>query len=261
ADGGRGDRIVRGSVGSGEGIDYLLDAPPGTAARLTLVWLDRETTPYPANEITLINDLDLRVVGPGPSSVSPWVLYPGEVDTPASVGANRRDSVEQLEFTPPVAGAWRATVRAAAIPGGGKQEFVLISSVAVKSSKPSCLDPYEPNDYAEEAWGRLRSGKSMTTRLCGATDVDYYWFSPDASGSATIGVSSPSALRATLIAPNGAETNSVISGGSATISAAVVPGRYVLKIAPEGALAGETTYAIQTSFPSSLNPRGRTARR
>jgi hypothetical protein len=267
ADGGRGTRIARGTIASGQGIDFLLDVPPGVSARVTLAWMDLETRPFPANEITLVNDLDLRVIGPGPSSFAPFVLHPEVYETEASIGANRRDSVEQIEFTPSVSGSWRATVRAAAVPGGGAQEFVLVSSVPIQSSRPSCADPYEPNDYPDEPWGRLRSGKSISTRLCGATDVDYYWFAPDASGTVTVTVAAAGpALRATLIAPNGAQSfTGVPAGGSAVLTSAydATPGgaRYLLKIEADASLATEAAYMVTTSFPSAAGSRRRTARR
>jgi hypothetical protein len=265
ADGGRGDRIVRGSVGSGEAVDFLLDATAGTPARLTLVWMDPETTPYPVNEMTLVNDLDLRIVGPGPSSFSPWVPVPSALEFGASLGANRRDSVEQVDFTPPVVGAWRATVRAAAVPGAAKQEFVLVSSVPVVSSRPSCQDPYEPNDYADEAWGNLRSGKNITARLCSGTDVDYYRFTPDLAGPVSVTVSSAAPVRITLIAPNGAQSTALVPGGGSATLPSSFPGgpsgKFLLKVEPEGTLAGEAVYTIQTSYGSTQSPRGRTARR
>lgn len=265
ADGARGERIIRGSVGAGEAIEYLLDAPPGEPARVTLVWLDPETTPFPVNETTLINDLDLRVVGPRPTTFSPWVLYPGEVDTPASLGANRRDTVEVVDFEPPVAGSWRAIVRGVSIPAGGKQEFVLVSSVPVRGTQPSCSDPFEPNDHVEEAWGRLRSGRSIASRLCDATDVDYFWFLPDSSGPVEVTVTAGAApLEVILVGPDGiGKADDLPAGQTRTIGRGPAEGggRYHLSIAAAGTPSGEATYVFRPAFPSTASPRARTARR
>lgn len=97
---------------------------PGTdTLRVTLVWDDP-----PAAELadtTLVNDLDLQLIGPSSGSHLPFILNPEAPSAVATVGVNRLDNVEQVRVISPEAGAWIAFVKGTNVPVG-PQEYSLV---------------------------------------------------------------------------------------------------------------------------------------
>ncbi len=100
--------------------------------RATLCWTDP-----PAGEITglddpairLVNDLDLRIVGPGGSpTYLPFVLNPATPAVAASTGDNIRDNVEQVRIAAPVPGRYTVTVTHKGALVSGEQHYSLLIS-------------------------------------------------------------------------------------------------------------------------------------
>ncbi len=74
--------------------------------RATVVWTDPpglEVEGLDNPTLCLVNDLDLRVVGPEGTVYLPFVLHPSHPDEPATVGDNIRDNVEQVWIETPLA--------------------------------------------------------------------------------------------------------------------------------------------------------------
>ena len=91
-----------------------------TELKVTLVWTDPEAAADV--ESTLVNDLDLLLIGPSGQVLRPWVLDPSDVDADATTGVNSRDNVEQVVVSSNdlVAGQWTIRVTGANI-GEGPQ--------------------------------------------------------------------------------------------------------------------------------------------
>ncbi len=105
----------------------------GTSAiRATLCWTD------PAGAIqsgldnstrVLVNDLDLRIVGPTGQVYSPYVLVPATPDAAATTGDNNIDNVEQVYIASPgTPGLYRAVVSLHGSLSGTNQPFSVILS-------------------------------------------------------------------------------------------------------------------------------------
>jgi hypothetical protein len=78
--------------------------------RATLCWTDPngpllDESVDPTN-LMLINDLDLRIIGPGGTNYYPWVLNPADPDAAATAGDNFRDNVEQVVIANPGLGTY-----------------------------------------------------------------------------------------------------------------------------------------------------------
>ena len=61
----------------------------------------------------LVNDLDLRVIGPldsTPTTYKPWILDPVNPGNAATKGDNTRDNVEVVEIAAPAAGFYKFQV-------------------------------------------------------------------------------------------------------------------------------------------------------
>ncbi len=109
----------------------LANVAAGQELRFTLTWFDPAAAPAAA--VTLINDLDLEVVGPDST------LYFGNVFTAgvstAGGQADRRNTVEQVRFTAPAAGSYTVRVRGFNVPGSAldgstRQGYGLVASGA-----------------------------------------------------------------------------------------------------------------------------------
>jgi hypothetical protein len=81
--------------------------------RVTLCWTDPPGTASVGHDDTttkLVNDLDLVITGPGPTTYSPYILDPANPANAATTGENNRDNVEQVYIASPGAGSYTVTV-------------------------------------------------------------------------------------------------------------------------------------------------------
>lgn len=103
--------------------------------RVTLAWTDPEGDPSnTGGKPQLVNDLDLRLIAPGPGSTvfQPWTLDPNDPGAAAvrNGGDDSVNNVEQVSVLNPVSGTW--TVRVTAKAGSlvfAPQRFALAGSV------------------------------------------------------------------------------------------------------------------------------------
>lgn len=99
--------------------------------RATICWTDPAATAGSGLDNTtlkLVNDLDLRVHGPGGSpTYSPYVLDPSNPAAPATTGDNFRDNVEQVYIASPgTPGMYEVVVSHKSTLSGGSQIYSLI---------------------------------------------------------------------------------------------------------------------------------------
>jgi uncharacterized repeat protein (TIGR02543 family) len=125
-------------------VEQLLDAATtsrtnsftwtGTnAIRVTLCWTDPSGAAQTGLDVTtknLVNDLDLRVIGPQGQVYLPYVLAPATPDVAATTGDNSIDNVEQVYIaTPGTSGVCRITVSLHGGLSGSSQRYSVIFSV------------------------------------------------------------------------------------------------------------------------------------
>jgi hypothetical protein len=125
-----GNTLNEAVLQSGQVIEQAIYADGTQPLRATLSWTD------PAGAVTsaalnnrtpkLVNDLDLRIVGPGGTHM-PWILNP---DSPANAAAradNIRDNVEQVLVQNPQPGYYTVRISAKnALQPSGSQAFSLV---------------------------------------------------------------------------------------------------------------------------------------
>lgn len=109
-----GDTFVRERTLQDGGIlEFQVEVNGQEPLKATLCWTDPagpELEPaLNSDDLVLVNDLDLRVVGPLGAEHSPWILDPDNPSFAAAVGDNIRDNVEQVVVENPTAGTY--TVR------------------------------------------------------------------------------------------------------------------------------------------------------
>lgn len=113
---------------TGQTQTYTVTVPAGAELRVTLAWSDPFATLGAA--VTLVNNLDLEVVGPG--GTYRGNVFSGGVSTTGGT-ADSRNTVEQVRLTAPTAGDYTITVRGTSVPGNGdpytaRQGFGLAAS-------------------------------------------------------------------------------------------------------------------------------------
>ena len=267
ADAGTGSRIRAGSLANGSTeLPLYLAAPQDL--RVVLGWFDPEIEPAPDEPATptLFNDLDLRVIGPGGSTVLPYVLDPANPSVAATRGVNTIDTTEVVEIKNAAAGAYRVIVNARL--GNPTthptQDFVVVSNAPLIAAPVSCADAFEPNDSEAVSFKFLHNGETITPRSCNATDIDFYSLSVPKAGAVNVNVAATSVpLRATLSGA-GLTPPSVIvdvpAGTTRSLSATAAIGVYLLKVEPAGAVSTSSTYTITTTLPEVSPTRRRAAR-
>ncbi|MBI3890358.1 MAG: S8 family serine peptidase [Candidatus Wallbacteria bacterium] len=113
--------------------------------RFTLAWTDPQGSLLAGP--ALVNDLDLRLIGPDGAVWMPWVMDPSNPSQPAVRGNNGVDNVEQVSVTRAAAvaagetwsGTWRVKLRAGSI-NNGPQAWDLASTVAL-TQRPAAAAP------------------------------------------------------------------------------------------------------------------------
>jgi hypothetical protein len=109
------ERTNAAGLETGDINEYTIEnVGAGVEFRATLTWFDPEAAPGAVS--TLVNNLDLEVVGPGGTYLGNH--FAGNVSTPGGT-ADAKDTVEQVRFTAPVAGSYTIRVKATAVPGNG----------------------------------------------------------------------------------------------------------------------------------------------
>ncbi len=86
--------------------------------------------------LVLINDLDLRLIGPSGTTNFPWVLNPASPSSAATTGDNFRDNVEQVLIASPVDGMYSVKVNHKGALSNGWQDVSILISGNLPLEKP-----------------------------------------------------------------------------------------------------------------------------
>jgi hypothetical protein len=138
--------------------------------RATLCWTDPAGTAQSGLDNTnrvLVNDLDLRIVGPTGQVYLPYVLAPANPTNAATTGTNKVDTVEQVYIAAPMtSGAYRVVVSLQGSLTGSNQTFSVILSGSTTSA-PSIVTSTLPAGQVGVAYNQ------SLTAVGGATP--YVW--------------------------------------------------------------------------------------
>jgi len=121
----KADKVTEGEITtSGQMKTATLQIAPGAKQlKVTLAWDDEPASTNAS--VSLVNDLDLKLVSPGGKLHLPWRLDPKSPDSPAVRGEDRVNVLEQAIVENPEAGAWKIQVHGFAVPKPA-QRFSLI---------------------------------------------------------------------------------------------------------------------------------------
>ena len=129
------ERFLEAEVAQGEIYSFVIIVGAGdTELKVTLAWDDPAGTPN-VNPV-LVNDLDIRVIGPGGTHL-PWTLDPANPSVPAvRTARDAVNNIEQVVIDAPAAGAYIVEVEGFNIAQGPTQIF----GVAASPSLINCAD-------------------------------------------------------------------------------------------------------------------------
>ena len=251
------------SIAAGQQYEMPVVVRDPQNVRVVLQWPDppiflSETQGYTAK--ALVNDLDLKVLGPTGTIYLPYVLDKNNVTAAATRGVNTIDNTEMVEIANAAPGAYRIVVNGTTV-AQGPQNATIVTTV--RGARP-CADVQEPNNTFETAWGNIVDGAKIYGGFCAAGDVDYYKFvlQTNSATVVTIDNTGDTPLRASL---SGAGQSAVIevpaySTGSVPLGSKAPGVEISLKLEPIGALGVEPDYSFTASFGSDPGVRRRSAR-
>lgn len=132
------ERTQASGLRTGDAAEYTIsNVGAGQEFRVTLTWFDPEAAPGVA--LSLINNLDLEVVGPG-NTLYKGNVFSNGVSVPGG-NADARDTVEQVRLTAPQAGSYTIRVKGTSVPGIGRPETSIQGYAVVASGAFGLPDP------------------------------------------------------------------------------------------------------------------------
>jgi hypothetical protein len=269
ADANTGSRIRSADISQGQQVETTMSVSSGQNVRVVIGWVDPDV--FPAGDETasktLVNDLDVKVIGPAGNTFLPYVLDGSNPSTPATTGINSLDNAEEIEIKNATAGTYRVIVSGKIIAIGPTQRYVLIANAPIGVTAV-CVDSNEPNDTAETAT-QLASGSPLSGRICSQTDVDYFKFTALNLGTVVVRLTATDTpVKVTLLSgPNTIRTITVGAGATDSITAdlgsSIPVGTSVktVRVEPAGTIGTDPSYTITATYPFSIPARRRPSRR
>ncbi|MEK7322410.1 MAG: S8 family serine peptidase [Pseudomonadota bacterium] len=134
ADSGAGRRFITASLLQGTAQRYDIDVAANAGPlKISLAWTDPPGSPGAA--AALVNDLDIRLIGPAGTVYYPYSLA-GLRDPAApatALGPNSVDNLEQVLVASPQAGLWQVEVRGSRVQG--VQSYSLVNNLDMPTDK------------------------------------------------------------------------------------------------------------------------------
>jgi len=162
------------SLADGNMVQFGVMATTGTPLKVTIAWTDPAgpEAPWALNptNLTLVNDLDLRVISPdGVTTNCPWILDPTQPDALATNGDNFRDNVEQVLINEPTNGCYTVSVTHKGSLSNGVQDVSIIITGNTPTNAPDFIvttmgalgdgdNPSETNGWIQLSWAGVVGG-------------------------------------------------------------------------------------------------------
>jgi hypothetical protein len=222
ADAGAGNRIRNLSfTGPGQTIETNMLLTQAQNVRVVLNWADPPIAFLGGDDIAqkaLVNDLDVKVIGPDGATHRPWVLNKTAFRDNATRGVNTIDNTEMLEIANAPAGLYRIVATGTGLTEG-PQPAVLVTSATASTAAPPCTDPQEvgrSNNTPETATRGLVSGALVHGATCTLEDDDYFTFTVTKNGPVflDISVTGDTPLSFTVLGPGDLFTSVDVAAGS-----------------------------------------------
>jgi hypothetical protein len=131
----RSGSLIEAEVANGDSFEFLVIVNAGDPQlQVTLAWDDAPATPLVVP--SLVNDLDLVVLGPDGNRHYPWAIDPADPGAPATKTAeDHLNNIEQVTVALPQAGVWRVQVVGFSVPIGPQAFGVMATPDLVACSR------------------------------------------------------------------------------------------------------------------------------
>jgi hypothetical protein len=272
-DAGLGNRIRNFTFAEGQHQSFETNVTVAQTQNLRVVlnWADAPIPYLGGDDIAqkaLVNDLDVKVIGPDGTTYFPWVLSKAQFRANATKGVNTIDNVEMLDIANAAPGVYRIVATGSSVKEG-PQTAVLVTSALASVAPPPCVDPQEvgrSNDTPQSATGNLVSGSLVRGAVCTGADVDYYTFIVSKSGDAYVDANATgdTALHFTITGPGININTDVPVGTVLRISLPQItafPTLVTVRVTPVGNFGQVPTYTFVPNFGQTSGPRRRSVRR
>jgi hypothetical protein len=226
---------------SGQTIEFEIQAGGEAPLKATLCWTDpagAEMEPALNNrESLLVNDLDLRILGPGHTAYKPWMLDPDHPLQAAGSGDNDRDNVEQVLIQAPEQATYTVRITGKGDLQGGEQALGLVLSGIISSDMeaPAVPVPEQPLDNAtletaetQLQWQKIDNAASYMLQISHDRDFEVLWLQENGIRSNTyplydLGQNLDFYWRVFAVNPAGTSSASQVRKFSTTENAVPVP--------------------------------------
>ncbi|HEX8618864.1 MAG TPA: S8 family serine peptidase, partial [Thermoanaerobaculia bacterium] len=222
ADGGTGARLRTLTLAQGQTVETNVVVAAPQKLRFVMHWADPSIPFLGGDDIAqkaLVNDLDIRVIGPDGTTHLPWVLSKTAFRDNATRGVNTTDNVEMIEIANAAAGTYRVIATGTSVTEG-PQTAVLVASASLAAPPPPCVDPQEigrTNNSAETAVRGLVAGSEVRGAICTAGDLDFYTFTVTKPGDIYLDVATTGDTEIRFsIDGNGIPTGGILAPNNAT---------------------------------------------
>jgi hypothetical protein len=261
-DAGTGARIRNFSVAHGATQEFPIIVTSPQNVRVVLQWGDPAIPLVPGifiAEKALVNDLDVKIVGPNGTEYLPYVLDPAQFEKLAATGVNTVDNTEMIEIANAAAGTYRVLVTGRDVPEG-PQTAVLVTNTRTARA---CFDLTENRNNSADPYGDLTPGQTVNAALCGAGDADFFRFTA-APGAVTVTFTTGDTPMNVTVGPAGGTviTSPIPANTTQTITLpnATSQTSYVIGVSASGTLGAEPFYSFTPNFKAPNAPRRRSAR-
>ena len=122
------------TINNGGNNPHSILVPANTAQlKVTLYWNDPAAAVFSSQ--ALVNDLDLELTIPGPSTILPYLLdtIPANVNNNATQAADHINNIEQIIIDNPATGSYTANIKGTAVPSGPQEYFVVYDIIPVET--------------------------------------------------------------------------------------------------------------------------------
>jgi hypothetical protein len=212
----------------------------GTPLRVTVAWTDpavQVLAPALNNRTPrLVNDLDMRVIGPGPTTYYPYRLDPDNPANAATTGDNMRDNVEMIHIPAPTSGAQyivQVTHKGTLVGGSQLASIIVTGNVPMANSLPTADAGTDQTINCVPS-----TGVNVTLNGSGSSDPDndpltYTW-----------------RIGATVIAGPTSSSSSVV---------VLQPGVHVVTLTVDDGISGTDSDNVTITLNADVTPPGITA--
>ena len=166
------------SLANGNNHSHNITVPANTAQlKVMLYWNDPAAAVFASK--TLVNDLDLKVIGIASDTILPKLLdtIPANVNNVAGTGVDHINNIEQVVIDNPPAGNYKAFVNGTLVTQHSPQEYFVVYDVvpvSLKLTQPIGGERFKPGDsiyISWDAWG----GPNNSFTVSYSTDNGVTW--------------------------------------------------------------------------------------